>query len=435
MPEWQHSPFPSSLTLNGADYFLLQLDRLMWQSSGKRNVCTFVLTLPERLTLEDLQHHLANRPAYQWLCQLRLKQGWPLRLAKWTITTTEKLPAINEYQLSSGDDLPDSVLAADLDISKQSAFKIELLQRAEAGSLLVFTWHHALMDAHGGEMFIRYLGTEHLLRQPDWVVDEGVKLPLKNRATIALEMKQFLYDISAGSLLSLYKKSAVKPQAYYRVLSFTAEQSEAISERARQGAAGFLVSAFYLAATTYAVAQVQKQRGIDKGDVLVPIPLDRRKSGAHGPVIGNQVSFLFYRIPNAVLDDVSQCTVELMRQMKALMRSESPEHYIIMLDFLRRMPGFLYRRMLKAPTNGAMASFFYSDTGDSLQGVDDLFGQPISGAVHYPPNMYPPGMTFVFSRFQGALQLTLGYMAADLSADEVEQLLMSIQRVLLGDKD
>ena len=79
-----------------------------------------------------------------------------------------------------------------------------------------------------------------------------------------------------------------------------------------------------------------------------------------------------------------------------------------------------------------MASFFYSDTGDSLQDFDVVFGQPVSSAIHYPPNMYPPGMTFVFSRFQGALQLTFGYMEPDLDAAEVELLLTSVRSVLLG---
>jgi hypothetical protein len=150
-------------------------------------------------------------------------------------------------------------------------------------------------------------------------------------------------------------------------------------------------------------------------------------------VLGNQVSFLFYRIPNAVLNDISACTSELIEQMKSLMRSENPSHYTIMLDFLRRMPGFMYRRMLQAPTKGLMASFFYSDTGDSLQDFDELFGQPVRGAIHYPPNMYPPGLTFIFSRFQGALQLTLGYMEPDVSTAEVDLLLVSVRTALLGD--
>lgn len=423
--------FPNRITLNGVDYFLLQLDRLMWQSSGKRNVCTFVVELPKPLTLAELQQQLTQRPAYQWLCRLRLRQGLPFSLAKWVYQPNAELPPINEYSLATEAALANNLLSTSLDINRQSAFKIDLLHRANGGSVLIFTWHHALMDARGGEAFIHYLGLAELT-QPEWLAEAKTKLPLKVRADIASAMKQFLYDTSRLPLLSLYQKTTVKPQTCYKVLAFSTEQTQRIHQQAKQHDAGFLVSAFYLAATTYAVTQVQKQRGRIEGDVLVPVPLDQRKRGKPGVVLSNQVSFLFYRIPNAVLNDVPACTAALIDQMKTLMRNDNPAHYTIMLDFLRRLPSFFYRMMLKAPTKGLMASFFYSDTGDSLPNIAELFGQTVRSAIHYPPNTYPPGVTFIFSRYQGALQVTLGYMVPGLNADEVESLLRHLQTVLLG---
>ncbi len=430
MPE-QASVFPNNIILNGADYFCWQVDGLMWASSGKRNVCTFVVTLAERLALEDLQQQLSQRPAYQWLCQLRLHTGLPFSLAHWKVATTA-LPIVQEHQLATGDSLPDSVLSANLDIKKQSAFKIDLLQRHGTGSIVIFTWHHVLMDAHGGETFIHYLGSADCIGQPSWVAPAPPQLTLGHRANMALQMKQFLYDVSSGPFLTLYKKTAVKPQTRYLVLSFSPQESLSINERAQQMDAGFLPSAFYLAATAYAVAQVQMQRGLDNNDMLVPIPVDLRKRGTLGSVPGNQVSFLFYRIPNAILDDLHAITTELIQQMKTLIRAERPKHYTIMMDFLRRMPSFVYRQLMQSPTNGLMSSFFYSDTGDSLQYFDELFGKPVNGAIHYPPNVYPPGLTFIFSRFQGALQLTCGYTEPDVNPNEIALLMATLRAALLG---
>lgn len=431
MPKSDHA-LPDTLTLNGADYFCLQLDGLMWRSNGQRNVCTLVVTLAERLILEYLQQQLAQRPAYQWLCQLRLKTGLPFSLAQWRRDPEAALPPILEHHLPHDSPLPNTLLSVALDIKNQAAFKIDLLHREGAGSILIFNWHHALMDAHGGELFIRYLGMNIPLKQSDWITRADNKLPLKIKANIAAEMKQFLYDISQLPLLTLSKKNAVKPQACYRVLSFTTQQSHQVNERAQQMGAGFSISAFHLAATTFAIAEVQQQRGTVIGDVLVPVPLDRRKRGALGAIVGNQVSFLFYRIPHAVLSDVPACTAEVLKQMKILMRSQKPEHHTIMMDFLRRMPGFFYRRMLKLPTKGLMASFFYSDTGYSLQTFNELFDQVVSGAVHYPPNTYPPGITVIFSRFQGSLQVTLSYMKPDITEIEMTLLITALQNALLG---
>ncbi len=432
MPD-RNSFFPHQAVLNGADYFLLQLDRIMLRSSGKRNVCTFVVVLQERLEHDVLERALSANPAYRWVTRLRLHNGLPFTLVKWVVDDDAALPEIKQYPFADNDNVPQALLATALDVNNQAPFKIDLLPSSGGGSQLIFTWHHALMDARGGELFIRYLGRADGSNAPLWKPTESPNLPLKERAEIARQMKQFLYDTSTLPLLSLFRKKSAKPTLRYRQLSFTQQQSHIINQRARQQGAGFLVSAFFLAATACAVAHIQQQRAPLNGDLLVPVPLDRRLRGADGPIIGNQVSFLFYRIPQAALSDVKRCTGELIEQMKSLMRSHNPDHYWIMMDLLRRIPGPLYRSMLKSPTAGLMASFFYSDTGDSMDDFDQLFGLPVNSAVHYPPNISPPGMTFVFSRFRGALQITFGYMEQVIDAEEVEQLCSHLHFTLTGE--
>ncbi len=245
-------------------------------------------------------------------------------------------------------------------------------------------------------------------------------------------MKEFLCDISRLPIASLANTRTLNSKVRYRVLSFSQQQSKAIESRASQQGAGFLVSAFYLAVISCAIANVQKKRAPMEEDILMPIPLDRRKRGVNSPIMGNQVTFLFYRIPHKALTNIKTCVAELIEQMKCLMRSENPGHYLVMMDFLRRVPGWLYRMQLISPTKGKMASFYYSDTGDSLDLYDELLGSKVTSAIHYPPNMYPPGITFVLSRNQGALQLTFAYMQAVINESEVEYLLQQINTGLLG---
>ncbi len=425
--------FPESMTLNGADFFLLQLDRIMWKVSGQRNVCIFSVTLQERLEYEDLEKVLAANSAYQWVCRLRLKNSWPFTLAKWEYKAKLILPEIEQYQGNEQDGLPESLLNEPFNVSRDAPFKVSLVQISGQGSQLVFTWHHALMDAHGGETFIRHLGGSESMQGIDWFTNEQRSLlPLRERADIALKMKEFLCDVSRLPFNSFAHKNKTKQAVHYRVLSFTQAQSELITKNAREQGAGFLVSAFYLAATACAVAKVQSKKMPLAGDMVIPIPLDRRKRGVHSPVFGNQVSFLFYRIPLAALTNVKICVAELISQMKSLMRADNPSDYLVMMDFLRRVPGWLYRMQLSSPTKGQMASFYYSDTGDSLDLYDEMFACGVKNAVHYPPNMSPPGVTFVFSRFKGALQLTLGYMDSALNQQELEQLMAELQLGLLG---
>ncbi len=434
MPK-QDKKFPDCFELNGADCFLLQLDRIMLQTSGRNNVCTFVVSLKQSIELSELELFLSKNPVYQWITRLRIKKSLPFSLIKWGFDETLALPEIKQFQNKKDESIAESLLATTIRIESESPFKVDLIQVSDGKSILIFTWHHVLMDAHGGESFIRALGMNQSIDYAELLAEEQTKLPLGLRASIAQEMKNFLHETSQLPLFSLYKKPVVKLNTAtlsYRVISFTEQQTIKINEAARLQGASFLLSAFYLAATTCSVAHIQQLRGPIDGDVLVPVPLDRRKRGVDTPVIGNQVTFLFYRIPQKVLSDVKACTAELIVQMKTLMRTDSPKHYLIMMDFLRRIPVFFYRLMLKRPTKGLMASFFYSDTGESLQNYDQLFDRSVESAIHYPPTMYPPGLTFVYSRFRGSLQITLGYMEQVISDKEVDQLFKHLRSVLLG---
>ncbi len=435
MPD-QGKKFPEYIELNGADCFLLQLDRIMLRTSGRNNVCTFVVSLKQKIELDELELYLSNNPAYQWITRLRIKKGLPFSLINWVFDAALPVPRVKQFQFEENDSVPESLLATTIRIKNQSPFKIDLVQISNSKSLLIFTWHHVLMDAHGGESFIYTLGKKRSINDAELLVEEKSKLlPLGQRANIAQKMKNFLHEKSQLPLFSLYKKKAIvkenTPVLRYRVISFTEEQTRQIKESARLQGAGFLLSAFYLAATTCSVVHIQQLRGSIEGDVLIPVPLDRRKRGVDAPIMGNQVTFLFYRIPQKVLSDVQACTAELINQMKTLMRIDSPNHYLIMMGFLRRIPGFFYRLMLKKPTKGLMASFFYSDTGESLQKYEQLFDRSVESAIHYPPTMYPPGLTFVFSRFRGSLQITLGYIEQVISDKEVDQLFIHLRSVLL----
>ncbi len=432
MPE-QLALFPSSVVLNGIDYFLLQMDRIMLRTTGKHNICLFVVELADRIESKFLQQQLAKIPAYRWITALRMRRGMFFSLCKWVIDDKAPLPAIVEHQLSGQCSLHDILSIQAIDAEQQPPFKVALLQPPNGGSMLLFTWHHALLDAHGGERLVHYLGSQRSAEQPAWIEPQVLQLPLMRRATDTLAMKRFVYERSAAPLLSLYRGNHRETTLRYRLRRFSVQQSGVAEQRAREHGAGFLISAFYLAAAACAVARLQQRRRAPDGDILVPVPQDQRRRGAKGPLIGNQVSFLFYRLPKTALSDLRTCTTELVRQMTTLMRSGNPAKYRQMMDFLRRVPGPLYRFLLKSPTSGLMGSFFYSDTGNSLQDYQQLFNMPVQSAVHYPPTGCPPGLTFVYSLFRGQLQITIGYMEEVVNSQEMQQLISDLDAALLGE--
>jgi len=317
---------------------------------------------------------------------------------------------------------------------QESPFRIDVIATATDRTIIICSWHHALMDAHGAETFIQHLCSSEFTEETEWVksIKPRQEQSLRDRLKMVRGMKVYLYDTSRLPIVSLYRPKSGIPTLRHRVLRFNGDETQQIAETARQQGAGFLLSAFYLSATARAIAHIQSQREPLQGDILVPVPQDRRKRGAHESLVGNQVTFIFYRIPQAVLSSIKECTLELVQQTTRLMRSEAPEGYLVMIGLIQRLPGWLYRPLLKSPTRGLMASFFYSDTGDSLSEFKMFFNRSIINASHYPPNAYPPGVTLIFTRFHGALQITVSYMEEVLDDEEIETLIQHLRSDLLG---
>ncbi|MEE9396285.1 MAG: hypothetical protein V3V31_04655 [Methylococcales bacterium] len=429
--------FPTEFPLNGIDHFLHQLDRILFQSSGKRNVCSFVVDLKGHLTAAFLNEQLCSHPTYRWITAFRLKPGRFFALARWRIDPSADYPRIYEHQISefsATKEPPDSLLNPPINPERESPFRIDVITTATDRTLIIFSWHHALMDAHGAETFIQHLCSSESTEETAWVknIKPRREQSLRDRLKMVRGMKVYLYDTSRLPFLSLFQPKPISPTLHHRVLRFNGVETQQIAETARQQGAGFLLSAFYLSATARAIAHIQSQRGPLQGDVLVPVPQDRRKRGAHESLVGNHVTFIFYRIPQAALNCIKECTMELVQQTTKLMRSEAPEGYLVMIGLIQRLPGWLYRPLLKSPTRGLMASFFYSDTGDSLGEFKTFLNKTITNAIHYPPNAYPPGVTFIFTRFQGALQITISYMEEVLDNEEIELLVQHLQSDLFS---
>lgn len=426
--------FPTEFPLNGIDHFLYQLDRVLFHSSGKGNVCSFVVEVEGHLTASALHEYLSTQPTYQWITGLRLRPGKFFKLSRWCVDSSANCPGIQEHKLSVTGELPDSLLNPLINPEQESSFRTDVILKSSQMTIIIFSWHHALMDAHGAETFIQYLCSLEASDDSTWVkkIKPRSEHSIKERLKMVRGMKVYLYDACRLPILSLYRPKANTPTFRHRVLRFSEIETQKIIETARQQGAGFLVSAFYLAATARAVAHIQSQRGSLQGDVLVPVPQDRRKRGAHESLAGNQVTFIFYRIPQAALNSIKECTTELVQQITQLMRSEAPEGYLAMIGLIQRLPSGLYRWLLKSPTGGLMASFFYSDTGDSLSNFKVFCNRRVVSAIHYPPNAYPPGVTFIFTRFQGALQITVSYMEEILDNEEIEMLIQHLQSDLLN---
>lgn len=410
---------PETLPLNGSDFFQVLLDKHHRKVGLQGNVSRFTLDLNGQPDIKALEQSVNDDPYFRWLHQLRWKARWPFQLPVWRKSNQIVRIKINEHQSAETYGLPDALWQYDIKPWKQAPYALDLIYRPNDISTLVFTWNHSLLDSRGAELLLRYLGgnledDKALIFLPP----EEEELPAKEQLEHTQKVKAFLFDGKETktrlSLLLESKKS--KAANRYHVIAFTADETQQIEENCKKYLVRFGKSPVYLATAIRSFNQLLETKG-KKGDSFwVPIPQDQRRKGAWGPVLANQVSFLFYRLFPDVLSDMKATVDEISKQMIDQIRNRIPQSYKIMMAFSRRMPMWLYSYIVKSPTKGAFASFFFSDTGNSLDGFDQFADIPITDAVHYPPNAGYPGFTVVFMLFQGKLKVIVAH--TETSADE-----------------
>jgi hypothetical protein len=266
------------------------------------------------------------------------------------------------------------------------------------------------MDAHGGETIVKTIADDAIRLQVKWLPDQTSPQPFIRQLESAKAAKAFLFEQSKGDLLIPEALPVhTDMQTSYMLLELTKLETAAALENCDRLGAKFRRSCFYLPATALAFATTIAHRPFTNKHILVPMPQDRRRRGRYGPVISNQIAFLFFRFESDVVENLAAMVKSANEQLMDQLRDDHPESYSRMMHLFRRMPLPIYKHMIKSPTQGQMASFYFSDTGQSLEDLNECLGVKIVDAEHFPPNSFPPGLTVVFSQFRGRIRIRICY--------------------------
>ncbi len=419
--------FPSTLPLTGADHFLCALGRLSRHISGGEAACRIDIHVDGPLDEKHIAARFRSLTVVEWLCHVNVHTTFPGALPCWRSSGNNRGTAV-----SSGATSIHNITTLGPDgVPRMLGFKI--VNRPDQSAIFTLIWHHSIIDAHGAEMFVKAVaGAVDPEPMRFFPAAPGAPPPLVDRLNAAKAVKNHMKQVSSPAFATLPAVSRRTPATTrYKVLEISGADLERCDARAKALGAGVRRSLFYLGATVRGFDSMLRSMGISSGDLVVPMPLDRRKRGAFGPVVSNHVCFYFYRIPKDVLADQASTLSTLSAQMQAMMRSRFHESYACFSDLCRRLPIPLYLWLLKRPTRGRFASFFFSDTGESMNDLTHFMGRRVTKAIHYPPNFFPPGFTVVFSRNHGVLSVSIAY-SPDIIADECLQQFIHRLRSDLG---
>lgn len=438
--------FPRDLPITGADHFVCALDRQMQRAGLPGNICRLVVRLEGDLDPTGLAEGLARTPAVHWLARLRLKRPLHLLTPRWN-AAEGPVPALLTVSEENGGGnlgaLPAALPERVLPPGQSPCFALDYLRGAHGIGHLVLSWHHALMDVRGAELLLRMLGAARAGDGDDTrsaIPQRGVRPRLlgrlrgyPRRLAFARESLAFITATCREPMVSLVGSTPAPGPCRYRVHWFDTEETVRIDEHCRRLEGGFRRSLFFLAAAVQAVHRTAERRGLGGGAYVVPVPHDLRRRGAAGPILSNQLSFLFFRVEANGASDLRSLLAALTEQMLSQLRNRCDASFLAAMELFRPLPLDFYVRQLGRPTDGRVATFFFSDAGESCPGLEELAGARPTAITHLAPAARPPGLAVVTSRFRGRLCFVVSWTGDCASEAEIDLLEADFAAALLGE--
>ncbi len=393
---------PRSVPLLGPDVVLLALAARDAGAAPASSNAALALELagtvaPDRVTAA-LARFLSCCP---WLGG-RLVRPRPWGRLAWRVPRHgPSMPPVVTTALGTGPEalraLVDRELADPIDPRDAPPLRVTLAADG-ARTHLLLTWAHALMDPHGAEHLLRLLATldEHPsapLAPPPVVVAPPEARSLRERGALARRSVAQLRTVAPVPPISLAAAPYPGASRVPRHWRFRFGADGAPTDRLRQG------MPWRLAVVAKAVTPLYAARGLAL-DVpfLVPVSVNRRPRGEHGPVLGNYLAFHFARGLPPADGDATRLARALRDQLADAVRNDELEAAWAGLAFARWRPLRALFRELPWTAAGDFCSFHFADTGALLPDRSQLFGVPLVDGYHVAAVPTRPGAGVFFGR-------------------------------------
>lgn len=406
--------------VSGADHFHVLVDREMRHRQLPGNMSRMLFTFGAGTNVESMAQTLATNTFFNEVRSIGLKLSWP-SLPHWErFSPTDTGMAIRRKMPFAG--WLDECLARPI-LHGEGAIRIEFLEDDGQQSHALITFNHAVFDHQG------MINALHGLNRGSW---DGPLFSEPENFRVFDELRQTLvaaahaFSASGPRMASLVKLSP-KPQTHYVFLDFS--EAETIKIKERSGQAGF--NLYVLGTMAMAVGQLLANKGSSAPYLWFSTPHSLRKKGTAGHVVGNAMSFFFYRLRGDLLGQMAQVADTLHEQLRDQVRHHRPNAYAALLRSFRWVPMPLFSTMFRMPSWGRWATFANSDLGNLDRMPAQFLGADIVATRHYPPVPSPPGLCFATGLEGGKLRITIGHTTHALSENAGREFGLSLRNMLL----
>jgi len=293
--------------------------------------------------------------------------------------------------------------------------------RVAAGSTLVMTWFHPLMDPRGAQNLLHHL--DHLDAHPGdapWgaaipaFTPTPDARPFRERGRLARKSLEHMRAVSRAPSAPA-RPGRVGP-VRFRQDSFVERDPGAGHERATRDIW------WRLAVVGKAMREIRAAGDDADGAFLLPIAVDLRPKGEPGPSFGNMLAFHFARFRPADTADTPRLASALRTQMADAVRDGQIEANEVAMTFLQYRPLALIRRAVRSIPGGDAFSFNCADVADFPAALAHCFGRRVVNAYHVPAVPPRPGVGVFFNRCAGLNNVVVAWIDGVLSEDEARRI-------------
>lgn len=429
-PELDH------ILLTPADCFMLALEKQhIRRLEASNNTCRYLLELEGRFNVDQFTSDIRSNSNLNRLAHLTAKKKHPLSIPSWS--EAEPVGEIPIYVFETDLLIPEEIINRKISGHQPPLISFDILFRSNGDSTIILSWHHLLMDGYGALLLMKQLANGMPKKQLQ-LHDNSTHERLRWRDLMnATRAKFFIDRISRKPLTGIFtsSKKNTNTRQKVRVIRFTEQETNRLDKVGPLLGAQFGRSPLYLACAARSVRSLLLEKKIPMHDFWIPVPRDQRKKGALGPLLGNHLSFIFYRLKAESLSSLKETVTSINHQMVDQLKTNMSHDYDILMRFLRRTPSPLYYYWIKGPKGGSLASFLFTVAADHPNDFLQFYNHKIIDAWNFPSNIYPPGLTFAFMKFQGRLHLMVMYFEEVISESDIDTIEKQIRHELIVGKE
>lgn len=409
--------------LTGRDWLVGLLDHITRRACGVGNTSQVVLEIDGSFPDETLRAGLRV-----FLARLPFLRGAPARdlnLAPyWRPRPAQDEGDLPFATLHLPDDADETTLrqtlASGLDRSLgRRRLSFLWVTLGERRCYLAMAFDHWLLDGRGAEMLLSLL-LEHLDGRP---VDERLA---SLSAPEPAHLDRWLHRHRAGrrviAHLRWLKEGAPAvltrprdiddPRSHFALVRFERDEARHIVDTAYREAGYLMLQSFLLAAVVRALHPLFRARldasAAGPTDYVVPVSVDMRPlRGAEPLVFFNQLSFVLFRLPIALVEDRASLAAVIRDQMVGQVKAGLPQDIADACDLLRIFPLPVLSRLARLPMRGEFGSFSFAQLASAPPHEPAFWRGRVSNLFHMPRIPVPPGLGVVVNQFGGGLNVVL----------------------------